>query len=336
MVSETPSGGDTSVADEESDGRRDVNDETGPIGRELLRRLLGHWPTPSALQPETIERIDLGGVVREKVRYQVETGDWVPAYVFLPTDRTAPGPAVLCLHQHNGQFDLGKSEPAGLAGNPDQFYALELAHRGYLTLAADFLCFEERRHPRLEGAAFERFEFTRRLVEGSTLQAKMTFDASRALDYLAARPEVDPTRIGCIGHSLGGQQTLFTAALDERVAAAVASCGFASYRTIFREAINHNFSAYVPGWLRHGDLGDVLGLVAPRPFLVAVGNADPIFPYDGIVESVETARRRYAALGASERLALVAVDGGHGFVAPLRDQAYRWLDRWLGHAPAGE
>lgn len=303
--------------------------EQAHLTREILRSLLGRFPRAGDLMPEVFERVDLGDITREKVRYQAEPGEWIPAYLFVPKARTAPGPAVLCLHQHAGQFHLGKSEPAGLAGNPEQFYALELARRGYVTLAADFLCFEERRSPDLEGAAYERFESTKRLVEGSTLQAKMSFDALRAIDYLVSRPEVDPMRIGCIGHSLGGQQTLFTAALDERIAAAVSSCGFASYRTIFRDRINHNFSAYVPNLLSHGEVGDILALAAPRPFLAAVGNADRIFPFDGIQESVETARLRYRGLGVEDRLELVAVDGGHGFGDQLRERAYSWLDRWL-------
>ncbi len=300
------------------------------LTRDVLLSLLGRLPRGGDLRAETIETADLGDVIREKVRYQAEPGEWIPAYVFVPRARRAPGPAVLCLHQHGGQFHLGKSEPAGLAGHPEQAYALALARRGYVTLVADFICFEERRDPAFEGNNHERFEFTRRLVEGSTLQAKMLFDTMRALDYLVARPEVDPGRVGCIGHSLGGQQTLFTAALDERIAAAVSSCGFASYRTIFRDRINHNYSLYVPDLLSHGDVGDVLALVAPRPFLAVVGNADRIFPFDGIQESIAVAARRYQALCAGDRLELVAVDGGHGFVESLRERAYAWLDQWLG------
>lgn len=298
---------------------------------DILRSFLGSFPESAPLRAEVLESVEAGDIRREKVRFQVEPGEWVSAYVMVPASRTGPGPAVLCLHQHAGQFHLGKSEPAGLAGNPEQFYALELARRGYVTLTFDFICFEERRHPTLEGANYERFEFTRRLCAGGTLQAKMLHDAARALDYLTTRPEVDPARIGCIGHSLGGQQTLFTTALDQRIAAAVSSCGFASYATIFRDAINHNFSAYVPGILSHGEIGDILGLVAPRPFLVAVGNTDRIFPYDGILASVERARALYRELGADDRLRLVAVDGGHGFAPPLKEEAYAWLDRWLRH-----
>ncbi len=297
--------------------------------RSGLHLLLGTFPRSCPLQSEVLERVDLGDVVREKVRYQVEPGEWAPAYLFLPARTSGRKPAVLCLHQHAGQFDLGKSEPAGLAGNPQQFYALELARRGYVTLAADAICFEERRDPVLEGAAYERFAFTKRIVEGSSLQTKMLSDAMRGVDYLLTRPEVHPAHIGCLGHSLGGQQAVFTAAMDERIRAGVSSCGFASYETIFRDRINHNYAAYVPGLLRYAEVGDVLALAAPRPFLVLAGNADRIFPFDGIVASVERARERYRALDAEDRLGFISVDAGHAFSDDLRERAYAWLDRWL-------
>lgn len=300
-----------------------------PLLRSGLRLLLGAFPHSCPLDAEVLERVDLSGVVREKVRYQVEPGEWAPAYLFLPAGLKERSPAILCLHQHAGQFALGKSEPAGLAGNPEQFYALELARRGYVTLAADAICFEERRDAVLEGAAFERFAFTRLIVQGSSLQAKMLSDAMRGIDYLQTRPEVDPAHIGCIGHSLGGQQTLFTTAMDERVRAAVSSCGFASYASLFRDRINHNYAAYVPGLLRFGEVGDVLAMAAPRPFLVLAGNADRIFPYDGIVATVERGRERYRALGAEDNLAFAPIDGGHAFSDAMRERAYAWFDRWL-------
>src|SRR5688500_6588601 len=254
----------------------------GPrLTRRRLRRLLGRMPARAPLEPRVEERVELGdGLVRERVTYQVEPGERVAAYVLLPT-RPRPGrPAVLCLHQHAGQFELGKSEPVGLAGHTEQQYALELARRGFVTLTPDHLCFEERRDARLPEGQLERFEFTRRVTFGSTLQAKLTWDAIRAVDYLRERREVG-RRVGCVGHSLGGQQTLFLAALDRRVAAAVSSCGFATLATIFRDGINHNFAAYLPGLGERGDMGDVLALVAPRPFLVVAGRADRIFPVDG-------------------------------------------------------
>jgi dienelactone hydrolase len=268
----------------------------------------------------------LAGFVREKVSYQVEVGQRVNAYLFLP-DRSGPLPAVLCVHQHHREFHLGKSEPAGLSGNPEQAYALELAQRGYVTLAPDLLGFEERQHPILRGQDYERFEATRRLTEGSCLQAKMLWDLRRALDYLETRREVDPVRIGCLGHSLGGQETLFLAAMDRRVAVGVSSCGFSSYQAIFAGCILHNFAAYVPGLLRHGDLARVMELIAPRPFLALAGSRDPIFPLAGVRTTIRDARPAY--LGHADRLRLRCFPGGHAFSAPMREAAYAWLDRWL-------
>ncbi len=294
--------------------------------RQTLVRLLGRTPARAALQPKVLERVALSGFVREKVSYMVEPGQRVSAYLFLPAGE-GWHPAVLCIHQHNREHHLGKSEPAGLSGNPEQFYALELAKRGYVTLAPDALCFEERQHPALRGTDYERFEATRRLTEGSCLQAKMLWDLQRALDYLLTRREVDRRRIGCLGHSLGGQETLFLSAVDRRIAVGVSNCGFSSYQAIFDAAILHNFAAYVPGLLRYGDLDRVLGLVAPRPFLVLAGSSDPLFPLEGVQASVRGARKAYGR--GKDRLRLDIFPASHSFPQPMREAAYAWFDRWL-------
>src|SRR4051794_1608715 len=311
--------------------------------REQMMRLMGRWPAPAPLDARIEERVELGEVVRERISYVVESGEpgeRVPAYLFVPRD-VQPGErraGIFAHHQHAGQFHLGKSEVAGLAGNPEQAYALELAQRGYVVLAPDTICFEERGPHKghldtppepAAGGAYERFEFTQRILYGSCLQTKMVWDMQRGLDYLESRPDVDPTRLGCIGHSLGGQQTLFLAALDERVRAAVSSCGFASMKAVLQEGINHNFGAYVPGWLEHGDVGELLAEVAPRAFLALNGAADRIFPVDGLHESFAVARAAYDMAGHGERLEVGVYPGGHGFTDEMRLRAYAWLDRWL-------
>jgi dienelactone hydrolase len=294
--------------------------------RRKFTRLLGRMPARAPLRAKLLERVRLPGIIREKVSYAVEPGERVSAYLFLPEGQ-GRHPAALCIHQHHREFHLGKSEPAGLAGDPEQAYALELAGRGYVTLAPDLLCFEERRHQTLSGVDYERFEATRRLAMGSCLQAKMVWDLGRALDYLIGRREVDGLRIGCLGHSLGGQESLFLSALDRRIAVGVSNCGFSSYRAIFGAAINHNFAAYVPGLAGDGDLDRVLALAAPRPFLVLAGREDPIFPLAGVRATVRDARRAYEQAG--DRLRLRVFPEGHGFPAPMREAAYVWLDRWL-------
>src|SRR5688500_937923 len=96
----------------------------GPrLTRRQLRRLLGRMPDWAPLDARVEERIELGGgILRERVTYQVEPGERVPAYLLLPCTPRPGRPAVLCLHQHAGQYELGKKEPVGLAGNPEQHY----------------------------------------------------------------------------------------------------------------------------------------------------------------------------------------------------------------------
>ena len=305
------------------------------MDRPRLLELLGATPAaPPPLDAQQKERVDLGDVVREKVTYAVETDERVPAFLFLPKQK-GPHPAVLCHHQHGGEFEVGKDGPAGLGSTEDQHYALELARRGYVTLAPDALCFGERQDPKgkLKGASYERFEALHRITEGKSLQGKYVWDARRALDYLVTRPEVDAARLGMIGHSLGGQETLFTTAADPRIRAAVSSCGFGSLRTLERDRILHNFALFAPGLAAHGDYGALLALVAPRPFLVAARTDDPIFPIDGIEETVAIARRAYDAAGAADKLGTFYEPGPHQFSPAMRQAAYAWLDRWLKPSP---
>jgi dienelactone hydrolase len=313
--------------------------------RDVMVRLLGRRPERCPLAARLEERIELDGVVRERVTYETEEGERIPAYLFVPvgTSATERKRGIFAHHQHAGEFHLGKSEVAGLAGNPEQAYALELARRGHVVLAPDAIAFEERgayggvlERPAPgstpgpnAGAQRERFEFTKRILHGACLQTKMVWDMQRGLDYLVSRPEVDPERLGCIGHSLGGQQTLFLAALDPRVKAAVSSCGFASMATVLRDGISHNFGAYVPDWLSHGDAGELLGAAAPCAFLAFNGEDDRIFPIDGVHETFAVARRAYEAMGVGERLALRVMPGGHQFSHTMRAEAYAWLERWL-------
>ena len=139
---------------------------------------------------------------------------------------------------------------------------------------------------------------------------------------------MDRARIGMIGHSLGGQETLFTTAADTRIRAAASSCGFGSLRVLERDRILHNFALFVPGLAEPGDYGAVLALVAPRPFLVAARSEDPIFPMDGIEETVAAGRAAFTAAGAADRWHLLRA-GPAPVLARHAQAAYEWLDRWL-------
>jgi dienelactone hydrolase len=283
--------------------------------------------------------VDGGAYDRARVTYTVEAGDRVPAWLLTPHGAVPPNgwPALLAVHQHADQYALGKAEPAGLAGDPMYAYGQELCRRGYVVLCPDLLCFEERRpdharraaRRRLDGARYEQFEFTQRLLVGSCLQTKYLHDLTCAVDLLASRPFVNRARLGVIGHSLGGLQALWLAWYDARIRVAVSSCGFGLVRTLVRDQIHHGFATYVPGLLTVGDLDLLAADVAPRAFLLTAGERDPLFPLDGVRAVVAAARRQYEAAGVPERFEALVFPAGHRFPDAVKAHVYAFIDRWL-------
>ena len=303
-----------------------------------MLKSLGTLPEVVEPMPEILDSRDRENHVLHLVRYTVETGENVTAYLLMPKDGKANYPAIIASHQHNHEYDLGKSEPAGLAGDPMYHYGLDLCLRGYAVLCPDHLGFESRRlaepwrveNANLDGEKYERLLFCRYLLDGSTLQAKYLSDLSRAVDVLQSFSFVDAGRIGAIGHSLGGQESLWLMWYDQRIKAAVSSCGFSRIRDIMDAGINHNFAMFCPGFLRTGDVEDLVCALAPRPFMMTSGTKDPIYPLKGTRKIAEAAGEAYSAAGMPENFKALFFDGSHAFPPDIREQAYAWLDKYLG------
>ena len=199
------------------------------MNRNDLKRLLGPSPVRCPLDAVLLETLDCSLYLRETIEYAVEMDERVKSFLLVPKHIKEPVPAIFAHHQHASQFHLGKSEVVGLAGDPDQAYASELVARGYVVIAPDALAFEDRNWSNPSGEA-EYFELATRLIQGKTLLAKCLHDVGVALDYLMTRQEVDPLRIGFIGHSYGGKMAIWAAALDERIGASVSNCGCVSFK----------------------------------------------------------------------------------------------------------
>lgn len=281
-----------------------------------FRDFLGPAPATADLDVEIVERVDCGRYTREKIRYSVGPGERISAYLCIPHDRDGPAPAVFCHHQHASRFDLGKSEVAGLAGDPDQAYAHELADRGFVTIAPDAIGFEERNW---STGNVTWFELSTRLVRGQTLLATCLRDVSAGVDVLVSRPEVDPGRIGFIGHSYGGRMALWAPAYDRRFTASVSHGGCIPYRHSYSPDTGVQAEFVLPGFAAGHDLEDVIAEFGRTALLISAGTADKWSRGAG---ELFTAARR--TLG--DRVELALYDAGHVFTAPMREHAYRFLD----------
>jgi len=290
-----------------------------------LVELIGPSPPRCPLNPAILSDVDCGAYVRQTVEYAVEEAERVKSFILLPKNAGKTAPAVVAHHQHAGQFDLGKSEVVGLAGDPVQAYGAELAERGYVVIAPDALAFEERNWSAIAGHA-EYYELASRLVRGETLLGKVLHDVRVALDYLATRPEVDPSRLGFIGHSYGGRMAIWASAFDERIRSAVSNCGCVNYWDSLTRDAGIQMAFCVPGILRLGDLEDVVRLAAPRALLIQAAEDDKWSR--GAQAIFDYARSAFP----EGQLEIKIWPGGHRFSQSMRETAYAFLDRHLTSA----
>lgn len=292
-----------------------------------MQLVMGDLPDADKKVPldvQVAEEVKTDHYLRKKLSFAPEKGDRVPAYLLIPIKRQDKAPAVLCLHQTNGK--LGKSEPAGLGGKPNLHYAAHLAERGYVTLALDY--------PNYGEYAFDAYA---RGYQSASMKA--VWNNMRAIDLLQALPEVDPERIGCIGHSLGGHNTMFTAAFEPRIKALVSNCGFNSFaKYLGGDLRGWSHKGYMPRIASvYGaraekmpfDFTEVVAAFAPRPFLASAPLHDDNFEVSGVKDCIAAAQPVYELLGARDKLAANYPDCKHDFPPEVRKVAYEWLDRWL-------
>ncbi len=293
-----------------------------------LQEVMGPLPRPShpvRLEVRTLETVSLGPIVRRKIDYHTDSSARrVAAYLFVPAKPARRQPAVLCLHQ---TIAIGKEEPAGLGKNRDLQYALELAQHGYVTLAPDYPSFGE-----------YRYDFPPRdgYVSGTM---KAIYDNIRAIDLLQSLPEVDLNRIGCIGHSLGGHNSIFTATFDPRIKAVVSNCGFTRFHKYYGGKLKGWSSPrYMPRIANsYGndpdrvpfDFTEIIATLAPRAFLASSPLRDDNFEVSGVRDVIAAARPIYALFGVPDNLAANYPDAKHSFPPAARDVAYEFLDRHL-------
>ena len=128
-----------------------------------------------------------------------------------------------------------------------------------------------------------------------------------------------------MGNSSGGTTTLFVTCLEPRITHAMPSCYFCTMDDSIA-AIYHCSCNFVPRLREFFDMGDMAGMVAPRPMVVVAGATDELFPLRGVHAAFATAQKQYAAAGAPDNIALVVGEGGHRFYA---DSAWPVMNRYV-------
>ncbi len=261
-------------------------------------------------------------VVRQLIRYEVEPGWPVEAYLLKPVAIQDPLPGVIVFHS---TVPYTIRQPAGLEGEPEKAFGLKLARRGFVTLCPRCFLWSGERCGPFRWHVRQRVKQLRLRHPRACGMAKMVHDAQVSLDLLAHLPEVNPQRLGAVGHSLGAKQALYLSALDERVCVAVSSEG----------GIGRRFSNWSAPWYlgrrstcpeagrEHHEL---LGLIAPRAFLlVGGGSADGDRSWPFIAATLPV----YPLYGDRPRVGLFNHGRGHTVPAEAERRIDEWFETYL-------
>ncbi|NIV15651.1 MAG: prolyl oligopeptidase family serine peptidase [Aliifodinibius sp.] len=326
------------------------------VGKEQkFLEILGEFPEPVPLKVQIIEKTELENGERYKIEYVVEEADTlfdrpvdkVRAYLFVPEHgENEKLPAVVAIHQDGPFTHIGKSEPAGLAGNENLHYGFELFKRGYVVICPDRYYHAERRripNPGQAGSHMMRdlnlwLKWAGQLIlNGRTHFGKEVYDLMRAVDVLYTYDFVDRDKIGAIGHSAGGNVLVYFMFVDQRVTVGVSSCGFYELLADFNdEDLSFSNSVFaLPNLARVGKSADYLASIAPRPFLMTRGlhELESEAASKRHVEKTKAieryARQSYQTLNAPENFKSIYFAGGHDFPPEIRDEVYAWFDEHL-------
>lgn len=294
--------------------------------RDTFVSLLGglpEWNGP--LKARVTGRIEAGSYTIEKVIFESLPGFFVTANLYRPT-ASGRYPGILLQAGHTQE---GKPEGQRLAAN--------LALKGFVVLAFDPVGQGEREQTydrRVDGALAgwsvpEHIQAgAQSILIGESVARYFIWDAKRALDYLASRPEVDANRLGAVGCSGGGALTTFIGALDPRIKAVAPACFINSYRLLFAGP-DPDSEMSPPHLLASSlDMADYVELSAPTPWLILETEGDYFTPA-GAKLVYEEARRWFGLYGAQDKLRFFVGPGPHGTPLETREAIYEWMIRWL-------
>ena len=291
--------------------------------RDAWLKFLGPMPDPrpevklEVLKTETANR-----TVRQLVRYESEPGLFVEGYLLRRIDandgRKRPG--IVALHQTTKDTI---DEIAGVTGPVEMRLGMSFAQRGFVVFCPRCFLWQDVAD---YNAAVARH---RERHPESLGMAKMLYDAIRGVDVLASLADVDGESIGAVGHSLGAKETLYLAAFDERIKAAVASEGGIGFRST-----NWDAPWYLGPAIRDEEFPlnhhQLLALIAPRPFLILGGESGPgASDGDRSWPLIEAALPVWRLYGEPTRLGLSNHHKGHSIPPAQAEYMAEWLKTYL-------
>ena len=308
-----------------------IGTSAGRTSKRALKKALGLTTLPerNPLNVRTVSSADRGDYVVDNLIFYSRPGFPVTANLYRPKAAAGPRPAILS--------PIGHLLHDGKRDTEVQARSIKLAQMGFIVLSYDAIGHGERM---VAGNNHHEGGFALAPL-GEHITGWMVWDSIRGIDYLVSRHDVDPRRIGVTGNSGGGLNTLYTAALDPRVAVAVITGYTFEFNNWIKYGGAHGTCSYIPDLFHKMEWFEIAGLIAPRPLLMLNGEDDGIFPLSGARKAANNTAAIYSVLGHSDLVRFYPVPKQrHGYSRPYREQMYGWMAKHLlgqtHHGPIAE
>jgi cephalosporin-C deacetylase-like acetyl esterase len=284
-------------------------------------------------------KTDCGGVpcLETRFTFQSEENYRLPCHLLLPESDKKTLPLIICLQGHSKGMHISLGRPvyegddATISGG-DRDFAVQVLKEGYAALTIEQRCFGECGGT-ADGPDCYEAGMTALLL-GRTIIGERVWDISRAIDVIEQYfPVIDSKKIGCMGNSGGGTATYYAACMEERISIAMVSCALCSFRDSIANCY-HCSCNYIPTIGKYFEMGDLAGLIAPRPLLAVAGREDSAFPMYG-VKSQGAFLLYPAAAGSVDKVKLIEGSEGHRFYADLAWPVFNELSGWTQGCTAG-
>ena len=288
------------------------------------------------------------GYMVRKLEIRLSRYYTVPALLAVP-DGEGPFPAVNALHDHGAHLFIGKEkmirpfaedsavikDAQAWADNlyEGQFLGDYLAAHGYVVFSADAPLWGERGQQ--EGALRDRYDMIagNMMMYGVDLSAYMTYDDLSGTEFLATLPEVDASRIGCTGCSMGAYRAWMLSALSDRIKVGASVCWMvtADEQMSFKYSRTENggFANCFPGLRRWLDYPHVASLACPKPMLFINGTQDKLFPIPGVEKSFAIMHEVWQSQGADDCLDTEIWDIPHSCGLKVQEKVLEFFQKYL-------
>jgi len=271
-----------------------------------------------------------GRYTQKHIHYDVAEGEVVHAFLYEPTDLKAgeKRPGIIA---HHPTAKYGKQT---FEGWPNSNFVTELAMQGFVVIVPDYPTIGESSDVDL---ANDRYD---------SGPIRGVYNHMSSVDLLQLLPAVDPDRIGAIGHSLGGRNTVYLMAFDDRVKVGVSSCGWTVFRStsLFEERLLAT-EYFMPLLKTKYQLDlkkfpfeytDAFAAIAPRVFYSYSPAGDGVHPGWGPASAAPVIEEYYEACAAKNAFLFRQPPGDHNFPWTWRQESYKVIRDTLNYHPHGE